>query len=514
MQRGTCKFVSCEHATSCLYQEAKMSLILKVFYGKEKCHNVYLDHLQVYDFKSLVLIIRQKISFLNFIADTDLRLEYEDDEGTFVRLEDGDKDAFMDALRCAKAVEGTDSRRLKIRVSESSTPQRKLQKLSFSPDAVLFRDVSINKDLSSDYSAYSIPSPATSSASSSASSRPARKQLNFEARMPSSTTTTTNPPKTINHRSPLERYLADAETQVSKQAAMVQKAQDRVDRFELAIPIVAKPKVSPSCGLCHRREKHNRVNCPYKPYKCESVFTCGDLEKHKDEKDELKRLQQELNTEKQKLKKLELQLKCKKESQTKTVNSFNAKMRKRLVASNEAKYLSDGRENWRVINMDLSLLDQHFKGKVPDDNIDLQEVLEDIRIRRLPGSKHCDQVKELWKMKGITWPGSSTESAGCIGESRCEKSSCSTSSKFYSPADKHEENEQLQIALRESLNINKQHINIENEAETQPAAPIAMPIETKETYDDDDKATAQMLLDILYSSTKEQSDSDETVDEN
>ena len=189
-------------------------------------------------------------------------------------------------------------------------------------------------------------------------------------------------------------------------------------------------------------------------------------------------------------------------------------MRKRLVASNEAKYLSDGRENWRVINMDLSLLDQHFKRKVPDDNIDLQEVLEDIRIRRLPGSKHCAQVKELWKMKGITWPGSSTESAGCIGESRCEKSSSSTSSKFYSPADKHEENEQLQIALRESLNINKQHINIENEAETQPAAPIAMPIETKETYDDDDKATAQMLLDILYSSTKEQSDSDETVDEN
>ena len=52
--------------------------------------------------------------------------------------------------------------------------------------------------------------------------------------------------------------------------------------------------------------------------------------------------------------------------------------------------------------------------------------------------------------------------------------------------------------MRESLNINKQHINIENEAETQPAAPIAMPIETKETYDDDDKATAQMLLDILY----------------
>ena len=104
--------------------------------------------------------------------------------------------------------------------------------------------------------------------------------------MPSSTTT--NPPKMPNHRSPLERYLADAEAKVSKQAATVHEAENRVNRFKSAIPIVAILKVSSSCGLWHKRENNNRVNCPYKPYKCESVFTCGELEKHKDEKDELK----------------------------------------------------------------------------------------------------------------------------------------------------------------------------------------------------------------------------------
>ena len=132
-----------------------MCLILKVFYGG-RCQNVYADLTQIYDFKSLALVIWRKVSFLSFIPDTRLRLEYEDDEGTFVRLEDGDKDAFGDALRCAEAVDGTDNRRLKISFSESSTPQQKSQKLSFSPEAVLFRDFAIEKNLSSNYSAYSI----------------------------------------------------------------------------------------------------------------------------------------------------------------------------------------------------------------------------------------------------------------------------------------------------------------------------------------------------------------------
>ena len=107
--------------------------ILKIFYGKnnKKCQNVYIDTSKVQDFRTLVKVIREKVPYLNFIADTDLRVEYEDDEETFVRLDDTDRDAFFDAQRCAKVVEGTNSRRLKLRVYESTTPQRKKQKLSF-----------------------------------------------------------------------------------------------------------------------------------------------------------------------------------------------------------------------------------------------------------------------------------------------------------------------------------------------------------------------------------------------
>ena len=187
-----CKFDS-------YFQYCKHEFNFKNISWKKICQNVYIDNSKVNDFRTLVTVIRQKISYLNFITDTDLRIEYEDDEGTFVRLDDTDPDAFFDAQRCAKVVQGTDSRRLKLRVSESSTPQRKIQKLSYSPDAMCTRSVS-EKNVSFNDATSSNPG-ASSSTTSSSFSHPARKYLNFEARATSSST---------NYSSPLERYLKDA----------------------------------------------------------------------------------------------------------------------------------------------------------------------------------------------------------------------------------------------------------------------------------------------------------------
>ena len=60
-------------------------------------------------------------------------------------------------------------------------------------------------------------------------------------------------------------------------------------------------------------------------------------------------------------------------------------------------------------------------------------------MHRLPGSKHSDQVKELWKRKGLKWPGSVV------------------ASEVPMPVDEEEEDEQFQMALKESLE--KQHIS-------------------------------------------------------
>ena len=69
------------------------------------------------------------------------------------------------------------------------------------------------------------------------------------------------PPNITNHRSPLERYLLDAELQVSTQAKLVQKAEDKVNQFKLAIPVIENQ--SPACSLCHRREAIQMLVCLY-----------------------------------------------------------------------------------------------------------------------------------------------------------------------------------------------------------------------------------------------------------
>ncbi len=90
---------------------------------------------------------------------------------------------------------------------------------------------------------------------------PVRKHLNFEVRSPSSASTSSKPPNITNHRSPLERYLLDAELQVSTQAKLVQKAEDKVNQFKLAIPVIENQ--SPACSLCHRREAIQMLVCLY-----------------------------------------------------------------------------------------------------------------------------------------------------------------------------------------------------------------------------------------------------------
>lgn len=117
---------------------------------------------------------------------------------------------------------------------------------------------------------------------------------------------------------------------------------------------------------CHRRERHNRVNFPYKAHPCQSAEFCGDLSKHKDEKD-VSRAVNELNNAKKGLEKLQNTLSMKIALKNQTSNSFSSLMRSRLI--NECKrprYLNtQGFENWHQVNMDLKKLESHFKGKFP-----------------------------------------------------------------------------------------------------------------------------------------------------
>ena len=96
-------------------------------------------------------------------------------------------------------------------------------------------------------------------------------------------------------------------------------------------------------------------------------------------------------------------------------------------------------------------------------------------MHRLPGSKHCDEVKELWKRKGLKWPGSVV------------------ASEVPMPVEE-EENEQFQMALKESLE--KQHIGevVSNcaskpDADDEPDSPLGT----------NDTEAAFILMDLMNS---------------
>ena len=99
---------------------------LKVFYisfADDRCEVITTDENQLSSCDDFMQIVRDKLECLQFIPDEELRIQYKDDEDTFVNLRFGD--SFHDALRCAQAVSGTTFRRLKIKIQwqPKSTPE-------------------------------------------------------------------------------------------------------------------------------------------------------------------------------------------------------------------------------------------------------------------------------------------------------------------------------------------------------------------------------------------------------
>ena len=88
------------------------------------------------------------------------------------------------------------------------------------------------------------------------------------------------------YKSPLDLLIEYKQVELEKERKKVNDHQRELERLSAVYgkhPAVDYSR--PACTNCHRREGHNRVNCPYKGHQCLSSKFCGDLNKHKDEKD-------------------------------------------------------------------------------------------------------------------------------------------------------------------------------------------------------------------------------------
>ncbi|KXJ30158.1 hypothetical protein AC249_AIPGENE13198 [Exaiptasia diaphana] len=95
---------------------------LKVFYSieSERCQVIMAKEESLLTYEDLLAVIRQHIECFQFIPNEELRIQYLDDEGTYVNL---NEQSLEDALRCAVTV--STFRRLKLKISwqPKSTPE-------------------------------------------------------------------------------------------------------------------------------------------------------------------------------------------------------------------------------------------------------------------------------------------------------------------------------------------------------------------------------------------------------
>lgn len=223
----------------------------------------------------------------------------------------------------------------------------------------------------------------------------------------------TMPGKSSNqYKSPLDLLIEDKQVQLEKERKKVNELQRELEK--LSAVYGKNPGVDysrPACTNCQRREGHNRVNCPYKGHPCLLSKFCGDLNKHKDEKDAVSAAANRLQSVKKCLQKLENDLGMKSALKMQTTNSFSSVVRTRLISECRARYLtSQGFENWQQINLDLKKLDAHFKGKIPGNDISLIAALDEYNKKTNLAHPESEfglggnPVRTLWELKGIKSP--------------------------------------------------------------------------------------------------------------
>lgn len=447
---------------------------LKVFYNisfpeGDRCEIISTEDNEIATFEDLMEILRRKIECLHFIPDEELRIQYMDDEDTFVNLRVGD--SFRDALRCANAVPGSTFRRLKIKVKwqPKSTPEmisskrREITERTFAMTGGELKKQLVFNDEKCNFSTSTVTVMNPSGFSDcfsvdyeSDTKSPPRKQQRVPERVPAGVFVN-NSPKEIDsfsvhsadkYKSPLDLLIQDKQAEIEKEREKVSELQRDLDRLTAAYgkhPGIDYSK--PACTNCHRREGHNRSNCPYKGHACLSAQFCGDINKHKEEKDAVSAAANRLQSVVKSLQKLESTLAMKKALKNQTSNSFSSVVRTRLVSECRARYLTQqGFENWRQINQDLKKLEAHFKGKIPPKDISLIAALDEYNNKINPAQSEPvlggNPVRTLWELKGIKWPtsSSSTESKGMPNYQ----------ARQLSPQTIQEEQEHLKKALIES----------------------------------------------------------------
>ena len=326
---------------------------VKVQYSNDRFTSFFIETYTVvsgeYNIHNLITEVIGRCSTLSHLDKDTIRLRYRDDEGSYINLSIYDAMSIDDMWKSAVQVPGKDFKRISLKAEEMSSPGFPTVRKSRSCDVVdsksregAFIAADISPSSSVEFpvarlmprrSARETKSPFDSKTRQrslqpvAGPSFPSKRRLMYAGRsvLDASSSSESDTEDLFSNtsaikslKSPVERFFERKEKEVIEKENIVKERQHAVSKYKSKRQRKANVNYDhPACSACHRREGHNRSNCPYKPVSCQSAKLCGDIDRHHSEKDKLNELETALRSAQKELKRAKMHLNPKKNTERK-----------------------------------------------------------------------------------------------------------------------------------------------------------------------------------------------------
>ena len=254
-----------------------MSVRIKIMYGEVfsrcKVHLIEKDLLNCLTHQEFFHLVQNAVgSFTDGVNEQKVRIQYRDDEGTFVTM--NDESDMKDALGCLTAAPSTDGVfRLRVRVHDEVTPVAKgfISKPHPSSSNTL---TTTSEDRRSSMNNACFHFDTRDDGCETTTSR--KRCLDFASRQPAQL-----PEKKI--LTPVERFIAKTEKNIEEKDKMIQGLKMEELNIKGRISAAKRGNVGNGtlCRNCHMPLGHNARNCTFD--KCGSVYECGEEKLHSGE---------------------------------------------------------------------------------------------------------------------------------------------------------------------------------------------------------------------------------------
>ncbi len=372
-----------------------------------------------------------------------LRLQYRDDEGTYVTM--NKESDVTDAVRSSYAIPQNDEMvRVCIRIDNDFTPTSKAtnQQEREAPDK---RPCNLISDSKRKLTyPLRIPEPSTD-LMELLESEPKKEKKR------SSSEACKN-----EFQSPLERYIEKMESDLENKRTKLQEleAKNKATQEKLNRVRSYSNDGKNMCRNCHLRLGHTARNCDYG--KCESVFSCGEGKVHpgelntKQERSNIQKIKSEIMG-------LERNIAQQQEASNQIKESLVNKIEESLLEEDEATYTRNGHRNWPLIRKHVYLIENYCKknlgGKIPPKH-KLTEILN-CALNNNETQTNTTNYTSIRQTKSTKSKGNPTketlESCGIKFPVDCNTETKPSSIYRSAPDNVAEEQEQLNMVIKQSI---------------------------------------------------------------